>query len=330
MIFRYSRENSKISFFSVNFEHGQVNPEAMTKYQAKMKLGLPESTKFKQNHYRSRKDLQLKVEIDSNHLTYTSSAKSLKGSGFRHNPYRTYVGLRNKETGTMKLYEVNEVTVGANVQAPPTKNPTLLMQKELDQETDETKKRAAAKKHLVNEFGQAKGQRMYAQADRMAVADTNLTEKLSKAAENVDLEAIELPHNPADEVNPTGKLTPPCNRNAVKPEEVYSIFDMLSNEEITALQNCVPDVAKQFEDGHKGFSFSKGRKKVITPFLENELQQYKQSANTDKLAIAIYVDGILHFLNMKANHFSAGPRGLPDHIPLFLRQKIFDDFTAQG
>ena len=31
-------------------------------------------------------------------------------------------------------------------------------------------KEAAAKKHLVQEFGQSKGKRMYAQADRMAVS----------------------------------------------------------------------------------------------------------------------------------------------------------------
>merc|ERR1712029_896733 len=63
---------------------------------------------------------------------------------------------------------------------------------------------------------------------------------------------------------------------------------------------------------------------------EHELKQFKNDQNTDKLALAIYVDGIFQFLNMKGNHFSARPRGLPDHIPIFLRQKIFDNFTDKG
>ena len=316
-------------YFAVNFEHGEVDPNAIERYQAKMKIGMPENVELKENL--DYKGPQLKVQIESDHLTYSSSSKTLKGSGFRYDPYyATYIGVRNKADGTMKLYEVDQVTVAANVPAPPTKNPTLLMAKELEQETDEAKKRAAAKKHLVTEFGQTKGQRMYAQADRMAVTDENLAEKLSKAADNVDLAAITLPHNPANDANPTGNLTPPCNRQAGRKEEVYNMFDILSKEEIEALQNCVPEVAKQFEEEPKGFSLSKGRKRMITNFLEDELKQYNKMQNLDKLAVAIYVDGIFQFLNMKGNHFSAGPRGLPEHIPIFLRQKIFDNFTDQG
>ena len=315
-----------VFYFSVNFEHGQVDPNAIEKYQAKMKIGMPENVELKENL--DFKGPQLKVQIETDHLTYSSCAKTLKGSGFRYDPYyATYIGIRDKTDGTMKLYEVDQVTVAANVEAPNTKNPTLLMAKELEQETDEAKKRAAAKKHLVTEFGQTKGQRMYAQADRMAVADEDLASKLSKAADNVDLVDITLPNNPADDPNPTANLTPPCNRQAGRKEEVYNIHDILSIHEIQALQNCVPDVAKQYEEG--GISL-KGKKKAITGFLEHELKQFKTDQNTDKLALAIYVDGIFQFLNMKGNHFSAGPRGLPDHIPIFLRQKIFDNFTDEG
>ena len=315
-----------VFYFSVNFEHGQVDPNAIEKYQAKMKIGMPENVELKENL--DFKGPQLKVQIETDHLTYSSCAKTLKGSGFRYDPYyATYIGIRDKTDGTMKLYEVDQVTVAANVEAPNTKNPTLLMAKELEQETDEAKKRAAAKKHLVTEFGQTKGQRMYAQADRMAVADEDLASKLSKAADNVDLVDISLPNNPADDPNPTANLTPPCNRQAGRKEEVYNIHDILSIQEIQALQNCVPDVAKQYEEG--GISL-KGKKKAITGFLEHELKQFKTDQNTDKLALAIYVDGIFQFLNMKGNHFSAGPRGLPDHIPIFLRQKIFDNFTDEG
>ena len=39
-----------------------------------------------------------------------------------------------------------------------------------DVDSGKKAKEAAAKKHLVQEFGQSKGKRIYAQADRMAVS----------------------------------------------------------------------------------------------------------------------------------------------------------------
>ena len=87
------------------------------------------------------------------------------------------------------------------------------MKKDILEETDEKKKSAAAKKHLVNEFGQSKGQRIYAQADRMTVEQEYLTEKLSKAAENVSQEDMELATDKLDNsISTTANLTPPCNR----------------------------------------------------------------------------------------------------------------------
>ena len=113
----------------------------------------------------------------------------------------------------MKLYEIDEITVGSNVEGPKTKNAHLLMIQEGLQETDEKKSLAAAKKHLVNTFGQAKGQRIYAQADRMAVEADQLTEKLARAAENVSQEDMYVPEKNKDEkISPVANLTPPCNR----------------------------------------------------------------------------------------------------------------------
>ena len=40
-----------------------------------------------------------------------------------------------------------------------------------DVDSGQKAKEAAAKKHLVQEFGQSKGKRMISQADRMAVSD---------------------------------------------------------------------------------------------------------------------------------------------------------------
>ena len=90
--------------FAVNFEHGQVDPDAFANFEAKIKIGMPEKHIDKENNETDPKGPQLKLSVDSNHMTYTSTSKTLRGSGFRYDPYyATYIGIRNKEDGTMKL-----------------------------------------------------------------------------------------------------------------------------------------------------------------------------------------------------------------------------------
>jgi hypothetical protein len=69
------------------------------------------------------------------------------------------------------------------------------------------KNRLEMKKHLVKSFGQSKGQKMYEQADRMAVDPEALQSKLNKAALDVDQNKLVT----AGEA-PSMVLTPPCDR----------------------------------------------------------------------------------------------------------------------
>ena len=68
-------------------------------------------------------------------------------------------------------------TFNAKISFLETCNPVLIQAKMVKMEEDQNDvdsgkkaKEAAAKKHLVQEFGQSKGKRIYAQADRMAVS----------------------------------------------------------------------------------------------------------------------------------------------------------------
>ena len=172
-------------YFPVNFEHGEVDPDAFETFKAKLRIGLPEMH-AKENQFQSEQPEApiLKLAVKSDHMTYHSTAKSLtRGSGARYDPYySTYIGVRDKTDGSLKLYEIETMNVGAKVKCLETQNPVLLQakfekeqifeneSKDKDQLTKEKKLReAAAKKHLVTEFGQKKGKRIYAQADRMQV-----------------------------------------------------------------------------------------------------------------------------------------------------------------
>lgn len=278
-----------------------MDPKAFENFQSKIRIGLPESKENDQ-------EPQLKLKIKSDHLTYSSTVKSLNGNGVRYDPYfSTYIGIRNKEDGTMKLYEIEQATVGAKFKAPATKNPTLL-QEEVDTK-DEKKTREMAKKHLVQEFGQSKGKRIFAQADRMAIEAENLTEKLTRTAENVDQKNISMPNQSFEDV----KLAPPCNRSATKVEDAYPISEILSQNDI-----------KSLIESSESFDFTDSKLRLSEMF-----KKHMETEDLDKLAIAMYMEGIIHFLNMRAKEFSKGPRGLPEFLPMGLRQKIFNVFTDE-
>lgn len=298
-----------------------MDPKAFQNFNAKLKLGLPENDS-KEN---TEATPQLKLRIKSDHLSYTSTVQSLSGNGIRYDPYySTYIAIRNKEDNTLKLFEVEQITVGAKIKAPPTKNPILLQNKmEKDEEEDEKKVKAAAKKHLVTEFGQAKGKRIYTQADRMAVEVANMTEKLSKAAENVKEESILLPNQQIEEIN----LTPPCTRDVTKVSEVYKIQDMLSKEELKSLiasAKTLPLAENQeaINEAHKT--------KQISDLMAMVLSRQLKEENMEKIALALYMEGIIKFMNFKANELSKGPiRSLPDFLPNSIKHKIFQTFTDE-
>ena len=77
----------KLSPILVDFEHGKVDPEAFKNFKAKIKIGLPEENG-------PQNGPQLKLGVTSDHMTYSSTAKSLNGYGIRHDPYySTYIGM---------------------------------------------------------------------------------------------------------------------------------------------------------------------------------------------------------------------------------------------
>ena len=66
-----------ILFISVNFEHGNVDPDAFTNFKANFQIGMPEPEAFKENREKF-KGPQLKLSVKANHLTYTSTSKTLR------------------------------------------------------------------------------------------------------------------------------------------------------------------------------------------------------------------------------------------------------------
>ena len=185
----------------VNFEHGKLNPEHCTDFSANVDYSFPDEASGDK-----RKKPQIELTIKGQHVNYSNAVKSVGGCASSDHLV-TYIGVRDKETNTMRLVEANVITVGAEVSPPESTNPMLKEKSEKVEGEDMRLKRMEMKKHLVKSFGQAKGQRIYEQSDRMQVESEALQSKLSNAAMNVDDEKLVMPGQA-----PVLDLTPPCNR----------------------------------------------------------------------------------------------------------------------
>ncbi len=111
-------------------------------------------------------------------------------------------------------------------------------------------------------------------------------------------------------------------------QDVYQITDILNEVELTSLSNIAETVvSQQYDDIHKITQAVKSKEiselfaSILKALLKNEEPSYRN------WAIAMYMEGILQFLNMKANQFSKGPKALPEMLPMALRHKIFATFT---
>ena len=185
----------------VNFEHGKLNPERCNQFSASVDYSFPDESSGDK-----RKKPKIELAIKGQHLDYSNTVNSVAGCTSSDHLV-TYIGVRDKETNTMRLVEANVITVGAEVSPPESTNPMLKDNFNGLEGEDMRMKRMEMKKHLVKSFGQTKGQRIYEQSDRMQVESDALQSKLSSAAMGVDDDKLALPGQ-----TPTLDLTPPCNR----------------------------------------------------------------------------------------------------------------------
>ena len=50
-------------------------------------------------------------------------------------------------------------------------------------------------------------------------------------------------------------------------------------------------------------------------------------ASEDRVAVAVYMEGIVTFINLRSNQLVKGVKSLPDFLPLSIKNKIFETFT---
>ena len=94
---------------------------------------------------------KLDLELVTDELKYRSVPSS-RGEKY----YKTFLAIRNKQTGKTRLTEVNETVLAPMIEYPKSNNPVLLQEV---QENKTLEEKRGDSKHLVQSFGQSKGAR---------------------------------------------------------------------------------------------------------------------------------------------------------------------------
>ena len=160
----------------------------------------------------------------------------------------------------------------------------------------------------------------------MAIEAENMTDKLSKAAEKVSKEAISLPNQVLEQLN----LAPPCNRKASHVSDIYKIKDILSETELQNLKSSAQQLHEEYDTKEKISEAKKGKDRKFGDMFAYFLGENLRNSDYEKTGIALYMEGIVQFLNMRSQQFEKGPRGMPEIIPMSIRDKIFRVFTDDG
>ncbi len=234
----------------VSFEHGRVKSDRCDDFKPKLKYSFPSAASGDGSATKSRKP-NICLKLKTKHVRYSNEVESVKQAGENH--LVTYIGVRDKRSDKMRLVEANLVAVGAEIDSPPTTNMLLLekareeerKKEEADSKEDVHRARLDRKKHLVRSFGQAKGQRIYEQADRMQVKSDVLEGKLKTAAEAVDSSLLEETAGP--ESDAAASIAPPVNREAGFVRDVYKMDDIISAEERVALAEAAEEMMNSGE-----------------------------------------------------------------------------------
>eukprot|EP00092_Neocalanus_flemingeri_P002032 GFUD01002169.1.p1 GENE.GFUD01002169.1~~GFUD01002169.1.p1 ORF type:complete len:409 (-),score=108.62 GFUD01002169.1:45-1271(-) len=265
-------------------------------------------------HWPGQGDPGLEVRISTDHMTYISGTNSTTNQY-----YNTFVALRDKTTGKTRLLQANETILSPKINYPTTKNPLLLQEKV---ETKTFAEKMEASKHLIKSFGQAKGQRFYDQQDRMRVDDTQVEEKVLKAAGAVTEDRLVA----APEAE-TVQMVPTRNNEAGRRDQVYLLEDILNKAELKHLTEAGESVLQDFKTLADLKEAQKNRElsALGVELLNKCINMEGEVGNL--AAIALYLEGIIKLSRMRQGEMKKGERNLQKFLPLSIKKKILSNFS---
>ncbi|EFX77832.1 hypothetical protein DAPPUDRAFT_105793 [Daphnia pulex] len=228
-----------------------------------------------------------------------------------------YIALRNRVTSKVKLVEISKVSLSPIVQYPPTTNPVLIDDGSSNME-----------KQFVHRFGMLKGQRMYDQAERLTVKAENVKANLENAAIGTAIQDSELVVPKSSDSYET--MLPPRNTDTKLPSQVYQIENIVSENDMTALEGITLKLMADESDPDTQEKF-----KEFSVYFTKEFSRLMKSSHLNKeeklrcLKALLYTECLIKCSAIKKKSITRDllDQSLPTSIPDSVRKSIKDKFV---
>jgi len=265
----------------------------------------------------------LDLDVSTPEMTYSNEAAPKATPHFI-----TYLAIRDKESGKTRLVETNSTVLKPQVSVPESKNPTI-KQESVDAPT--LAQKIEASKHLIKQFGQKKGSRFYEQQERMKIDSSQTEERAAAAAAGVDMERVGgglPPTSSPFSMQQTEELLPPRDESAKDENQVYRVDRILTNKELDSLKEAANQVLEKYDNINKLKEAQKS--KDLSGMGVKLLSKMLETGNPDlsQAAALLYLEGIIKFSRVRIGELRKGVRTLQSFLPMIIRQKILDSFSA--
>ncbi|XP_076058002.1 RNA polymerase I subunit E [Oratosquilla oratoria] len=222
---------------------------------------------------------------------------------------QTFIGIYDKDTCKMKLVEMSCFNMKPRIIVPSSKNPVLV-------NSEQTQTYMEKQEQFAEDFGTKKAK---LKMDRVKLSKVNAEEMesaMSQAVKDVTVAEKELDWAKGMKYE---DVLPPCNREAEKVEEVYSMDDIVFASELEMLRKKADEVweAEKLEEGYSDLF------KYLLASAKAEEEEWIQ---TRLVCAALYVEFIIKVFKMQYRKLHAVKLPL-DGCPPRLQYKILDSYT---
>ncbi|XP_075064454.1 DNA-directed RNA polymerase I subunit RPA49 isoform X2 [Mixophyes fleayi] len=255
----------------------------------------PESVNFtlykNKDHTSSRTKKQRILAAETDRLSYAGnnfSTEALKCNSLS----RYFVGVLNKETGTMEVYDAERFTMQPILE---NSNSEGQSQDVTDQSSRTYREKVDA---LIEAFGTNKQKRALSSRKLNQVGSEILSKAMAKAADEIietkgTAELVKEAMNTNEE---SSLFLPPCDASADKPENVYRFDHLISPVDYAALET----VSSSFKNITSEELKTLIEKKQHGFFVQQELQELKLSKDIDRQARSLwYLDILIKLSQLK-------------------------------
>ncbi|XP_077107650.1 DNA-directed RNA polymerase I subunit RPA49 [Ranitomeya variabilis] len=209
---------------------------------------------------------------------------------------RYFVGVLNKETGKMEVYDAERFSMQPILE----KNATGLADDQVQDTPDQPNRTYREKVDaLIEAFGTNKQKRALSSRKLNQVGSEILSKEMTKAAEDIiEAKGTELVQEVVErkEEESYSLFLPPCNAHADKKENVYEFDQLISPVEYESLEN----VSAAFKNMTPEELQERIEKKQHGAYVLQELGELKYSQDVDRKARALwYLDTLTKLINNK-------------------------------